>query len=139
VEVFVDEGLEGITTYFYRLAAVDTNGNVSEPTSTRAGRAVDTSVPEPPEWIGAEWNEEQTGIDLVWNPAEVTHQVLVQRRSQLGGVVWLAVTGWLPPGESKFYDPNVSTYETYTYRLAVRSISGNQNTAYNEVTVLPVV
>ncbi len=125
-------------TYYYRLAAVDTNGNVSEPTSTRAGRAVDTSVPVPPDWIDAQWNEDQTAIDLTWSLTDVSQEVLVQRRTLLGGEIWLAATGWLPPGESTFQDANARTYETYLYRLAVRSASGNLNTTYNEITVLPL-
>ena len=53
--VHADEGLEGLRTYSYRVAAVDTAGNVSEPTPVISVRVPDSKAPQPPEWTRAEW------------------------------------------------------------------------------------
>lgn len=51
----VDRGLRGLTTHYYRVAAVDVAGNVSAPTPVVAVRVPDTTPPASPAWERAEW------------------------------------------------------------------------------------
>jgi hypothetical protein len=123
--------------YYYRIASVDNNGNVSEPSPIYAARPVDTAAPAPPVWETARWNDDGTAILLAWTLADAAHEILVQRRSPESGNLWFAVSTWLPAGSETYRDFGARTTETNLYRLQVRSASGNLNTVYNEIDVSP--
>ncbi len=131
-ETYTDSGLTGGATYYYRLAAVDTNGNVSDATETQAERAVDTTPPDPPTWVSAEWNAEETAIELEWVLADANHEVLVQRAT-IGSDNWVSVAGWLPNGTGAYSDATPYSPESSVYRLKVREPSGNISKIYPQI------
>lgn len=132
VAVFVDEGLEGLTTYYYRLAAVDTNGNVSEPTRTLQCRAIDTAVPVPPTWEVPQAGPEPDTVLLAWLHADENLTCLVQRR-EANTVDWLNLTGWLPRGEYVCMDSLRAAGIQYEYRLLVMDLAGRVNTEFEQL------
>ena len=93
---FDDEGLPGLRTFYYRVAAVDAAGNVSPATPATAARVVDTTPPAPPAWMAAE--RTARGVRLAWRATEAGLTCVLQRRP-LGGGVWRDVSGALEPDE----------------------------------------
>ncbi len=138
LEVYREEGLLGGITHFYRLAAVDLNGNVSAATSVLAARVVDTALPDPPTWRRAQWNAGRRSIELQWRLAEETHRVLVERKSPFQGDNWFSVTGWLAAGATSYADTNVVDHLEYTYRLRVQAFNGNMHADGPGIDVAPL-
>ncbi len=139
-QVWRDENLTALATWFYRVAAVDDAGNVSPPTQVVAARAIDTYPPEPPRWIRAERDSADPAVvHLVWTVAEDGVVCMVERRLP-GERIFTASTGWLPPtrGARSFawQDPVAGPSTEATYRIRARDAAGNeQRMAWNPVTV----
>jgi hypothetical protein len=70
VEWIDHNNLIGGHTYHYRLAAVDTSGNESQPTRVYWAVAVDTRVPSPPLWTEQTWllHSKTDGSFIDWPP-----------------------------------------------------------------------
>lgn len=111
----------GLVTYAYRLAAVDTAGNVSDAAPARSGRAYDQALPVVPSATLA-WRERanRTLAQLDWTS---DHEVLVQRRTPAGGG-WVDLGGWQPPGTGTVRDPFSDPATGYQYRLWARKYTG---------------
>ncbi|MEO8397886.1 MAG: hypothetical protein ABI700_33140, partial [Chloroflexota bacterium] len=137
IETYPDEALLAGKSYAYRIAAVDSSGNVSEPSPIYTARPVDTAAPEPPTWRGARWNDEASAVLLRWTLADGTQETLIQRRSPSEGGLWFSITPWLPAGTRLYSDIGATATVTNAYRLRVRSVSGNLNLNYNEIEVNP--
>ena len=126
---FDDEGLPGLRTFYYRVAAVDAAGNVSPATPATAARVVDTTPPAPPAWMAAE--RTARGVRLAWRATEAGLTCVLQRRP-LGGGVWRDVSGALepddPPDAFVHLDRTAVADEAYEYRvLASDAAAGNVN------------
>lgn len=137
IETYPDENLLAGKSYAYRLAAVDQNGNVSEPTPVYMARPVDTAAPIPPEWHEARWTDDASAVLLGWTLADETYEILIQRSSPEMGSVWFSISSWLPAVTNTYTDPTAVAAATNTYRLRVRSASGNLNAIYNEIQITP--
>ena len=141
---WTDGGLAATGTWFYRLAAVDTAGNVSAPTGVLRARPIDTEPPEPPTWIRAErvpGSGDGTALaDLGWTVDEDGVTCLVERRRDRDQI-FTSRTGWLVPaaGTREFAwlddDPGPGVV---TYRIRARDVTGNeQRYRWNPVTLAP--
>lgn len=166
VERYLDTGLTGGVTYYYCLAAIDDNGNRSEPTPVRAARAVDTLPPEQPQWERAEWirldprgNEYgyddpeavaagyRAHIALQWLAAESGTTATVERN--MGGRTWMPITQALSPVDPsdldreearrfRYYDAGAGIDGPNRYRIRLQDQAGNINlTAAEEIEVSP--
>lgn len=142
---YLDEGLLGLTDYFYRLVAVDEVGNVSEGSKVLAGRAVDLTPPEPPTWEQAEWVAGPGGshfIRLRWTVGEPGTSCILQRKTD-HETTWRAVTEWLASPLKRTGPPVVWVYQFedkianpeigYEYRVQVVSRAGNMNEHFESV------
>jgi hypothetical protein len=141
---WTDRGLAATGTWFYRLAAVDTAGNVSAPTGVLRARPIDTEPPEPPTWVRAErvpGSGDGTGlVDLAWSVGEDGVTCLVERQRDRDQI-FSSRTGWLVPavGTRGFAwlddDPGP---DAVTYRIRARDVTGNeQRYRWNPVTLAP--
>lgn len=121
-------------TYYYRVVAVDTAGNVSPPSATLAGRAIDTSPPDPPAFTAGAWAETggTLGIHLEWEAGREGARALVQRR-EATGTDWSGISTWLTA--TSYDDSSASPDTSYVYRLRVKSAAGLLNTTYAETSV----
>lgn len=131
---WTDTAVQGLVTYYYRLVAVDSVGNKSEPSRVVAGRAFDDARPASPVWNtplpGASLNE----IVLSWTLTITDISCLVQRR--LAGVdPWINISGWLARGAYTFTDTSRTPAVSYDYRLLVIDNHGRQNNAFNLLTI----
>lgn len=152
--------LVGGHKYYYRLRAVDTSGNESEPTRVYWGIAVDARVPPPPIWIDQAWLlRSQTNGSLIDWPAddivptdytpalrlgwrsETPEPQFVVTRSLSGQQVWTeSANAILRPGTADqhvfvFFDFDADPNNEVLYRLKVRSSSGVWS---NEESILSV-
>jgi len=127
---FIDEDLDGLQNYYYRLAAVDTNGNVSAPTSILSGRTTDTAVPTPPSWEPLGLGDSAGEARLGWTHPDPGLACLPQRR-ETPTAEWQNLSGWLARGEYSFMDANRAPDQFYEYRLLVMDASGRVNTEFN--------
>lgn len=128
-ETWTDDTLEPVKDYFYRLAAVDARGNVSQPTAVFMGRAYDAYIPPPPVWQSPEVDPAGNAVTLHWSHADPGLACLVQRRVAQAGD-WFSISTWLPRGQYEFTDTDRET-PPYQYRLLVSDPSGRQNTTYD--------
>jgi hypothetical protein len=62
---------------------------------------------------------------------------MIQRSSPEMGSVWFSISAWLPAGTNTYADPTAEAGVTNTYRLRVRSASGNLNVIYYEIQITP--
>lgn len=139
VETYVDSGLTGPTMYYYRLAAVDTNGNVSEACTVKSAQAYDLTPPAPPSWESAAWKDTDTDspyIALAWSFADTPLPTLVQRKVW-GKETWRSVSGWLSSEVASWNDTTASTQSVYRYRLTVQGSNGVTNDEYVECEIRP--
>ena len=162
---YVDEGIAGPQTYYYRIAAVDRNGNVSGPTPLLTARVAESIPPKSPVWERAEWvrldpeggehalddpaaQEFPAAVALTWLADEILAEATVERRSQYeklwSGIVTLteAVDASDPEADNArrfiFYDRAAAPALRYSYRIRARDGGGNLNTqAFNVTSVAP--
>ena len=71
---YADRGLAGFVDYFYRLVAVDADGNASRASALATGRAYDRTPPAPPSWVSAAWNADRTAVSLSWTLPDPAQQ-----------------------------------------------------------------
>ncbi|MFI0446903.1 hypothetical protein [Actinomadura sp. 6N118] len=137
---YSDEDLPGLRTYFYRVAAVDTWGNVSRPTPAAAARVVDTLPPNPPAWVAAAWvtDRGRQAVRLSWRADEKALTCELQRRP-LGGGVWRSVSPEIGATASAydftFVDRTAEVGVAYDYRVLAKDAAGN---ATVDFTIQPV-
>ena len=160
---YADEGLTGLQTYYYRVAAVDTNGNVSEPTPLLSARVADSIPPNPPDWERSEWvrldasgNEYKfddptaasydPAIHLTWLADEVVTQATVERKGPFDRI-WRDIALVEDPIDDSdpssddarrftYYDSEASVTQTYSYRVRLQDVAGLINIkSFNEVSV----
>ena len=122
--------IPGLVTFYYRIVAVDSADNASEPSRMVSGRAFDDERPDPPTWNSPTSGTEENSLILAWASPVRDLNCLVQR--SLAGVnQWENVSGWLGRGTYSFTDTNRSAGETYDYRLRVLDKKGRQNRIFN--------
>jgi hypothetical protein len=131
IQGHTDQRLAGPANYYYRLAAVDTNGLVSEASTTRAARVAETAPPEKPEWTSAERSADETSASLSWNCSEAV-DVTVERQTA-GTSYWIVVAATVKSNGRdaadekyvfEFNDPKLSPTGSYGYRLTARAANG---------------
>jgi hypothetical protein len=109
--VFEDE-VEGDITYYYRITAVDSFGNISSPSPVIAAKAFDISTPAQPQWISSDWVDvapngtttvvqvgqpanpgTRTAVHFVWSTDARCQTRLIRRPP--GSSYWSPVSPWL--------------------------------------------
>jgi hypothetical protein len=139
---WTDVGLAPGPTWHYRVAAVDTTGNVSRPTPVLRARPIDSSPPEPPVWTRAERVPVSGGggstVELAWSVDEDGVTCLVERlrdrdRCFAGSGPWLTPDAGGRDFTWRDDDPGSGAV---TYRIRARDVTGNeQRHRWNPVTV----
>jgi hypothetical protein len=129
-----------LVTHYYRIVAVDTESNVSQPSPPRSARAFHNTPPEPPEWTSVEWAEEGGSpvVLLRWMSDEPDLTCTLQRRPLSGGG-WLAISPPLAPIAAnawEFTDRTVDISVSHEYRIQAIDEAGNSNLAY-DIFLLP--
>jgi hypothetical protein len=103
------------TNVYYRIAALDTDANLSQPSSPTSGRAFDDSFPDPPVWNAPALQPDGTSLLLSWQPAPGV-RYRVERRATTKDS-WQLITGWLDPVTTEFADTGRGSQAAYDYRL----------------------
>ena len=118
--LFLDADVPGLVTFTYRMEALDTAGNRSQPSDPIAARAFDAGLPQVPATTLA-WVEQAgtTRAQLDWT---TEHEVMVQRREP--GGPWIDLAQWRAPGTVTVRDPFSDPTQTLSYRLLVRKYTG---------------
>jgi hypothetical protein len=130
---WVDQSVQGLKTFYYRLAAVDEANNISKATSQEAARAFDDTRPDPPTWEPAMPGTEPDSLALSWT-SPVTDLACLVQRSPTGAGDWSSISGWLERSTYTFTDSSRASGETYDYRLRVLDQQGRQNRAFGILT-----
>lgn len=146
------DNVPGLVTFFYRVVAVDSAGNVSTPSQIMTSRGYDLEPPEPPTWVRAEWvlvdaggNEHPWGtapptgqkyepvVALEWNSKKPYVSWTVQRRLQ-DSTLWRTISPRLDVYQvaGKFPDKSASPTEAYAYRIRGEDIAAKVNIVYIE-------
>ncbi|HEU4883200.1 MAG TPA: hypothetical protein VFT45_13160 [Longimicrobium sp.] len=156
--VWDDTPVPAKSTFYYRITATDTAGNVSAPSAAVGTRAFDHTPPPPPAWSRLEWvyrdehrtehpiSEEppqgaawQRVVALRWETAE-RGAALLQRR-EATRPTWEQASGWLDPtgydGVKKVwvygaYDMAADPAAVSVYRIQVESDAGNLSDTFDE-------
>jgi hypothetical protein len=115
---WTDEDIPALQRRWYRMVAVDTSGNVSDPSETLTAQAFDDTLPAVPP-LSVSWTEHTSPrVRASWVS---TDESRLERRTQLGA--WLPISGWLPTGENLIED-EADPSSAWTYRLRVRKRTG---------------
>lgn len=121
-------------TWFYRIVAVDTSGNLSKPSSVLSGHSYQPA-PEPPALAVPVWDSSHKTVGLSWSSPDNQLASLVERRQQGGSMwtapIWMAVTGWLPRGVYNYVDKPPNPSVSWEYRIKVQDTLGQVNSTYN--------
>lgn len=145
-EVWTDAGLAAGVDVAYRIAAVDTTGNVSVPTAVATARPVDTVPPNPTVWRSAEWGRDgrRPAVILAWEVDESGLRCRLERRADIART-WTSLTGWLAAEEPRAHDDAAHAFRhvdatadpgrRWFYRVRVRDASGNLATGMVELFV----
>jgi len=137
-------------TYFYRVVAVDSAGNLSRSGPPIAASAFDITPPDPATWQQAIWVKvDQDGIEHSWSETVTlftpairldwivvapTIESLVQRR--IGdALLWETITSWQRI-DCSFRDETVSVQSDYRYRVKTRKANGHTSVS-ETVSILP--
>jgi hypothetical protein len=116
---WTDTPVPALVSFYYRVAAVDTEENVSDPSATVQGRAVDDALPVAPP-LTVEWTNGTPPLaHASWTATEET---ILQRRVAISPV-WDTITDWLPAGAHTLDDP-INPDFPWFYRLQVRKPTG---------------
>lgn len=137
--IWTNESVPGLTTLYYRLAAIDAAGNVSAPSSLATARAFDKSPPPPPTWKRLEWvyldeaEAEHPVTDqfpegairnkvaaLSWDTDERSTTLLERR--EIAHSTWQPVSEWL---EASSFDQVTNTWRYMTYDRHANSATVN--------------
>lgn len=106
--------------WIYRIVAVDTAGNASDPSGMLRGRAL-VPRPDPPVWNKPV--RAASSVSLSWtHPSDKRLTCLIERSGS--GSFWLPVSGWLPRGEYIFKDVPPDLDAAWKYRISVRDHLG---------------
>ncbi|HXD67688.1 MAG TPA: hypothetical protein VNV17_23885 [Solirubrobacteraceae bacterium] len=144
---WTDDGLVGGSTWWYRLVAVDGNGNASVPSAPVKAVVVDERPPEPPLWKSVTWvvvhadgsegswpsggslgATDHAALRIEWTAQGVGESYRLTRRQpgdQLATPVAIG-TGYEDEGGSDFgiRDDAVSADRRYVYSIAALSPAG---------------
>lgn len=123
---WTDVSVPGLVTFHYRIVAVDSTGNRSEPSRATAARAFDDTRPEPPVWNASSPGPNPGEIVLSWTSPVANFSCLAQRQVS-GATDWESITRWLPRGIYTYTDTTRVPGLTYAYRLKVRDSTGQSN------------
>lgn len=122
--------------YFYRVTAVDSQGNESAPSVIATGKAYRLGSPEPPYDVSAvvETDSSTRRVVLRWETIEPL-EVSVQRRTS--NSAWSSIASWLPPDTKSIVDMPVEEGLEHFYRLRGRDLFGRQTTLSEPAAVIP--
>ena len=120
--VWTDQPVRGLTTFYYRLAAVDSAGNVSRPSAAVAARAFDETFPVAPV-LTMVWTDVGGGVMRARARWESRDETLLQRRVA-GRGLWTTLNGWRAAGPHDVIDEKSASTQTYEYRVRVRKDTG---------------
>ena len=118
---WTDSPVPGLTTFYYRLVAVDTNGNVSAPSPVAQARAHDEALPSVPALTLA-WSAAAAPADaqVSWTAAD--DATMLEMRP-VGQPVWQAMGGWHAAGSPSLTLQIDATLD-WEFRLRVRKYTG---------------
>ena len=136
-ESWTDEGLVERRDWYYRIAAVDTSGNLSPPCEVLRARPVHTVPPNPPAWVRAEWRRPDGGgrepvVILIWEGDQTGLTCQLERRDERAST-WTRLTrrqrpqSSTGPGARRFQhvDGLADPAQGWVYRVRVRDAAGN--------------
>lgn len=101
---YVDEGLEGLKDYYYRLVALNDKGIEASSKEIKKGTPVEIAPPLPIEIIETSWQpaDGRLGLNISWEPLE-GYEVQILRRNTNNNQ-WKIVGDWMDASSGRFYE-----------------------------------
>lgn len=128
--VFEDTPPRARVFYFYSVVAVDTDGNASKPSELRGNQAFDPRVPAlETDRLDAAWNEPQQAIHLTWPSQDPELACELRRDPAWAGTNQKRLQYNHAQGLYEYLDSEVGEFETYSYRVTVKTVSGQEASA----------
>ncbi|MBN2319657.1 MAG: hypothetical protein JXR49_11295 [Acidobacteria bacterium] len=128
---FSDNPGEIDTVFLYRITAIDTSNNESEPSATLGVRYLDTKAPKPPGLL--QLKSEDKGLRLSWQSSDdqdISFLLLYRKAgSRDQALLWAE----LKPGITDFLDASVKEKEKYSYFLCAVDKAGNISVPSQEI------
>jgi hypothetical protein len=137
--------LIGGRSYLYRLTSVDGEGNESAPSTTASSVAVDSRIPEAPEWTETTWvlRNDLDGSQIAWAAtglpgfttalrlgwaSDLVDPAFAITRRVVGELLWTDVSGPIEVGSSgrtfSLVVPDADPLDEVEYRVRVRALTG---------------
>lgn len=118
---FVDEGLLGLTTYYYQLAAQNEKGGGSKAGEVQSAKALEIEPPAAPVIISSVRVEgihhDTIRLEIVCEP---NLEIMVQQK-KLGALSWETVLHWSDQNMPFLFETNISKQETYSVKVWSRT------------------
>ncbi len=111
----------GAGTWYYRVQANDSTGDVS-PYSNTVSIA---TIPTTPTSLGATASSSALAINLTWTDMAVTETAYDVDRSADGGATWTTLTSTLPANTQAYSDTTVAPATPYSYRVKATNSTGS--------------
>jgi hypothetical protein len=128
---FVAEATISTQNWFFRVVALNSQGNNSWPSVALVGRSL-SPLPAPPTLDAPLWNPSHTEVTLTWTSRDMRLACLVERR-RMSKTEWSCASGWLARGQYRFIDTPPMPTERYEYRVRLRDMSGQVNRMFTSV------
>lgn len=119
--VWTDETPPPLERSYYRLVAVDENGNVSRASDRYAARA--TEAPPTPPTPTVSWEADGNGGHRAAVSWTSDYETMVQLKP-VDATNWISRSDWLSPGSQTFQDEAPDASDRYDLRLLARSTTG---------------
>ena len=128
-----DEELSENTTYYYRVAALDSSGNRSD-YSSEVSTVTGDAIPPAPTELTASAEEDQVNLSWTASGAGDVASYHVHRGTQTSPTTILGSVGGT---ETNYIDTDITDGTTYYYRLTAVDEGGNESDYSNQVSATP--
>lgn len=135
---FLDDGLEGLKDYYYRLVAVNFNNKRSSGSKVSYARTLELTGYQPPEIIVTResFSEEEDAITLTVSAPDPGLEILIQYRSPWSKF-WGTAVPWQAFDGTYVYRDQIPKEDTKIYRALVRGLSKRTSDPSNEIVSIP--
>lgn len=121
---YIDEGILSATNYFYYMVAIDSAGNVSQPSNTLNGYNNFRMLGSAPSDVKLKYREDKKDVQITWKQKQTEGMLGCKiYRRQNDSQQMISLSGSLKNNE--YYDKDIKQGESYYYEIRAYDKAGN--------------
>lgn len=131
---YTDKGVNGGTTYFYRIRAVNSKGEIGRPSDPTMARPMGKGKPPRPDDLKADAG--RTRVHLTWEPVQSSVAGYMIERKATGAAKWIPLNARVIP-EPEFNDNYpLHTQGSFSYRVKAVAYDNQESDSSRVVDVV---